>query len=205
MEPKSTDDFIPFVKLQPMKLIKIQQMLLQEKAKVPGRNRVYDLSRLLDAEPIVMSEVFVRYPRLFWKKFEAIEEVVKVLRDSNVTSEDIIKSPYILFRGPNFIQKQFKKFKDMGFTDSKPKYFFINDDRLKAKIKNMNDKTIQDLLSERLECAPDLMSSYLESYKSLLLLDKEKVRANCFISFTRALILLSLEVEQETRLPFRRG
>lgn len=184
MEPRCLDDLIPFAKIQPMDMIKFQQKLLRDKAKVPEESRVYYLSRLLGVEPVAVADCFVRYPRMFWTKIESMEEVIKVLEEFNIKSEDIIRSAYILFRDTKFIREKLTKCRELGLNDLEPKFVQISEEQLKAKVRtnneNMELKPVPELLSERLECQLDFMSSLLKSHKSILKQKPTKVRAQQF-------------------------
>lgn len=181
MEPQCLDDLIPFAKIQPMEMLKIQQQLLHDKSTVPGGNRVFYLSRLLKVEQKAIADCFVRYPKLFWKKMETVEEVIKILQDFNIKSDDIIKSFYILFRGPKYIQKRLTKCKELGWNDLEPNCLTFSEEQLKARVKLRNEKMelkpVPELLSERLGCQLDYMSALLKSRKSLIKQGPTKVRA----------------------------
>lgn len=187
MEPRCPDDFIPFVKIRPMELIKIQQKLLQKKATVPG-DRVYYVSRLLEAEPIVVADFFARYQNFFSRKFESIDKVVNVFRDFNIPLQDITEKPYVLLRAPKSIRKKFSKCKDMGLIDLKPDCLFLTEEQLKARVKSNNaklePKPINEVLSDRLGCPPEVISSLLEGNKALQLQDPAKVRSQIVFNFS---------------------
>lgn len=109
MEPRNINDFIPLMRLNPIKLNKISKICIREYSYIQGGNRVYFFSEKFNIEPSIVSLYFSTHPFMFDIPFASVLEKVGIFVKYKVAPINMIRDLWAFKYTPNSIKKRLER------------------------------------------------------------------------------------------------
>lgn len=174
MNPHDINDFIPFVRVSPLVLMRTQKSISKEKNHIPEGNRVYYFAKRLEVEPALVSKYFATHMFMFDTAWEMLVENLNTMIEYKVSSLSMLRDLWAFKYYPKSIRARFERCQKAEKGNLKPwmvrcpDWVLDRTLRLSQESKNLlGNSTAIDYLSERLGYDVEVMKNIVSKHEAV--------------------------------------
>ena len=175
LQPNDINDVIPFIRLSPLQIMKLQKNIDNERDVIPEGNRINYMAKRLNVKPALVSKYFATHLFMFDISFLMLVENLNVMLEYEIASIDILRDLWAFKYFASSIRARLDRCKKADKKVLKPWMIRCQEETLQRTLelsqekKNLlGEKTTEQYLCERLGYDLETMKNIVHKHPQVL-------------------------------------